>query len=113
MSTPIEFESSAKHMGVQLADLIAGVVSVVPHAGDQPEILELAEMVFPSILPESIMPDFDVLDLDGDEAPVNWLVLEELAVRADRGADPLEGMALFYQVARESLPHFRGYQQST
>jgi hypothetical protein len=48
----------------------------------------------------------DVLDLDGDEAPVNWLVLEELAVRADIGADPLVGMTEFYRAARDSLPYF-------
>ena len=112
MSKPVEFKSSAEHLGVQLADLIAGVVAAAPHAREQPEIRELAEMIWPSLLQESIMPDFDVLDLDGDEAPVNWVVLEELAVRADIGADPLEGMALFYQAARESLPHFRAISQN-
>lgn len=39
-----------------------------------------------------ILPDFDIIDLAGDEAPVNMLVLEELADRADRGMDPLLGI---------------------
>ena len=107
MSKPVEFVSSTRHRGVQLADLVAGVVAIAPHSAEHPEIRELTEIVGPHLLEESIMPDYEVLDLDGDEAPVNWLVLEELACRADVGADPLEGISLFYQAARESLPHFR------
>lgn len=49
----------------------------------------------------------EVLDWDGEEALVNRLVLEGLADRADRGADPLEGMAEVYGAAQRSLPAFR------
>jgi hypothetical protein len=47
-----------------------------------------------------------------DEPPVNWLVLEDLAYRADIGADPLLGMEAVYAYARATLPQFRAWQAS-
>jgi len=105
MSKPVAFASSDKHAGVQLADLVAGVTAALPEGGE--EISALGAKVEPHLHEDCIFPDFGVLDLDGDEAPVNWLVLEELACRADRGDDPLEGMDLVFELAKTSLPEFR------
>lgn len=107
MTKPIEFASSQAHAGVQIADLVAGAAAAVPTAGARPEILPIAERVLRHLHHDCILPDFDVLDLEGDEAPVNWLVLEELAQRADAGADPLQGMELVYAAAKATLPEFR------
>ncbi|HEX8167048.1 MAG TPA: DUF3800 domain-containing protein [Beijerinckiaceae bacterium] len=91
MSQPIAFASSSTHAGIQIADLIAGVTAAAPFAESRPELQELAAKVAVHLHDDCIMPDFDVLDLEGDQAPVNWLVLEALASRADAGEDPLDG----------------------
>ena len=76
------------------------------HQGDE-SYLPLAEAIHPHFSEECILPDFSIIDLAGDEAPVNMLVLEELADRADRGMDPLVGMEAVYEVAKSTLPDFR------
>jgi hypothetical protein len=100
MAAPISFVASRSHAGVQLADLIAGVAAALPTgklgAG-------LADQVRGHLLADCIYPDMDFLDL-GSDAAVNFMVLEELATRADERADPLEGMAEFYAAARAYLP---------
>lgn len=107
MAKPITFVSSSDHSAVQLADLIAGTaVAVGANQGDE-SYRELAEAIQPHLSEECILPDFDFIDLSGDEAPVNMLVLEELADRADRGMDPLLGMENVYAVAKATLPEFR------
>lgn len=110
MSKPVAFASSHSDAGVQISDLIAGVTAAMPHSGKRDEFRELAERVFRHLHENCVMPDFEVLDLSRDAAPVNWFVLEDLAARADAGADPLEGMALTYAMARATLPMFREWQ---
>jgi hypothetical protein len=39
---------------------------------------------------------------------VNWLVLEDLARRADNGLDPLYGMEAVFELGKRSFPEFRG-----
>lgn len=107
MAKPISFVSSSDHAAVQLADLIAGTaIAVAANQGDE-NYRRLAEAIQPHFSEECILPDFDIIDLAGDEAPVNLLVLEELADRADRGMDPLLGMEAVYAVAKATLPEFR------
>jgi hypothetical protein len=105
MSKPIAFASSKDHAAIQLADLIAGVTAALPGGGE--ELADFGKQIEPHLHEECIFPDFDVLDLKGDEAPVNWLVLEELASRADRGDDPLEGMDVYYELGKDSVQDFK------
>ena len=107
MSGSINFASSDTHNGVQLADLVAGVTRVIPLVGENPELSRIAELVFPHLHEDCIMPDFEHIDLGRDEVAVNWLVLEELASRADRGDDALEGMEAVFHFAHQTLPAFR------
>lgn len=111
MSKPVSFVSSRDHAGVQLADLLAGVTAALPQAGE--ELAGFAQLVEPHMHEDCIFPDFDAIDLDGDQAPVNWFILEELATRADRGADPLDGIEAMFEVAKRSLPAFRQHLSST
>jgi hypothetical protein len=111
MSKPVAFAPSREHPGIQLADLIAGVTAALP--GGDKELANFGERIEPHLHEECIFPDFDVLDLKGDEAPVNWLVLEELASRADRGDDPLEGMDVFYELGKDSVRDFKDGKFST
>jgi hypothetical protein len=45
--------------------------------------------------------------------PVNWLVLEELASRADNDEDPLDGMELYFDYAKSTVPEFRRFQSAS
>ncbi len=108
MSKPISFASSKDDVGVQLSDLIAGVAAALP--GSEDDLGALGELIFQHLHEDCILPDFDVLDLQGEEAPVNWLILEALATRADRGEDPLAGMDMMFEIAKASLPEFRRFQ---
>ncbi len=105
MSKPIAFASSATHAGVQIADVIAGVASSVPGGGS--EMTEFGEMLQNHLHEDCILPDFGVLELDREETAVNWLVLEDLAHRADNGYDPLDGMERVFEFGKRSFPEFR------
>jgi hypothetical protein len=108
MSKPLAFASSASHAGIQLADLLAGSAACLPGAG--PETAEIGRCIEGHFHDDCVLPDFSAIDLDGDDAPANWLVLEELAGRADRGEDPLEGMAAYFRFAKSMVPDFRRHQ---
>jgi hypothetical protein len=105
MSKPMAFTSSASHSGVQIADLLAGVTLAIPGGG--PEMHEFGEMVQDHRHDDCILPDFDILDLNRAEAAVNWLVLEDLAYRADNGLDPLFGMERVFEMGKRSFPEFQ------
>ncbi|MGO4123568.1 DUF3800 domain-containing protein [Inquilinus sp. YAF38] len=105
MSKPIAFTSSDSHPGIQIADLIAGVAANIPTKSGNSNYANLLNKVVRHLHEDIIMPDFDVLK--GDQALINWLVLLELAARADRGDDPLYGIEDIYSLARRSLPGLR------
>lgn len=105
MSRPIAFTSSASHSGVQIADLLAGVTAAIPAGG--PEMEAFGEMVQGQLHEDCVLPDFSILELDQEETAVNWLVLEDLAYRADNGFDPLHGMEMVFELAKQSFPDFQ------
>jgi hypothetical protein len=111
MSKPVAFASSADHAGVQLADLLAGVTAAL--LGGRLELTDFGRRIEGHLHEDCVLPDFSILDLDGDEAPVCWFVLEELATRADNGDDPLQGMEIVFAMAKASLPEFRRFQAAT
>lgn len=107
MAKPIAFASSAENPEVQLADLVAGATAAIAAHEDNDDFRPLREAVFPHLSEECILPDLSIIDLAGDEAAVNALVLEDLAFRADNGLDPLFGMEAVYLTAKATLPEFR------
>ena len=111
MSKPIAFASSASHFGVQIADLLAGVTAAIPGGG--PEMSEFGEMVQGHLHEDCVLPDFGILELDREETAVNWLVLEDLAHRADNGLDPLDGMEMVFEFGKRSFPEFRAATAET
>ena len=112
MSKPVYFASSKAHAGVQLADLVAGVAAAIPNVEKEPALQPLADRVLPHLEDTCILFAPEVVDLALDEPPVNWFILEELAYRADIGADPLFGMEAVYAHARARLPEFREWEAS-
>jgi hypothetical protein len=107
MSKPIEFASSASNPAVQMADIVAGATAAAGIHKDDADFQEVVEPISRHMAEECILPDFEYINLEGDEAPVNGLILHELAHRADNGYDPLHGMEAYYAFAKTNLPEYR------
>ena len=107
MAKPIAFASSAGSPAIQVADLVAGTAAAVARNSADPEFQRISELLIRHMDEDCILPNLDVIDLAGDEAPVNALILEELAHRAENGFDPLSGMDEYYEFPKASLPYYR------
>jgi hypothetical protein len=102
LSEPIAFVDSRGHPAVQLADIIAGTTVYCLTNGPHSELERTIEAVQNHMLPDTILPDFDVIDPKNRSAAVNALILYDLAQRAERGADPYENLAEMYRAAEVS-----------
>ena len=63
---------------------------------------ETIERMNRHILPDSILPDMDVIDPKQRVPSVNYLVLYDLAQRAERGLDPHANLVETYRLAEIS-----------
>ena len=99
LASPIEFEDSRDHPGLQLADIIAGAAAYTLVQRPGPQFAEIQSMLMRHIHRDTVMPDFDYVKLGSREVDVNWLVLMELGERAVRGDDPAFGLVEFYRAA--------------
>jgi hypothetical protein len=99
---PVAFVDSRDHPAVQLADVIAGT-AVACLANGPPEGFEATmERLQRHILPDTILPDYDVIDLEQRAPAVNYLMLYNLAQRAESGQDPYVNLAEMYHAAEVS-----------
>lgn len=98
---PIVFMDSRNSPAIQLADLVAGLtVAVVSEKiDDQDRAKTFGAMLRPATLVDSIFPDFEMIDLNQRQPMVNYLVLYDLALRAEKNADPHEGLKDLFRVA--------------
>jgi len=102
LAEPVSFVDSRDHPAVQLADIIAGT-AVACHVRGIPEgFNETVECMHHHILQDTILPDMDVIDLKQRIPAVNYLILYDLAKRAERGADPHHNLAEMYRQAEIS-----------
>lgn len=103
MASPVAFADSRNHPALQVADIAAGAVNAVIAGRGDPDLRDLAELVFPHLHEHAILPDFDIVDFNRNrEAAVNWLMLYEMAKRAQTKADPYEGLHEMYYAAEVS-----------
>ncbi len=100
LAEPVALTDSRGSPGLQIADLIASTATRV--AKDRDESSELAKALDRHIHSHSIGTDLAPVRLGTREADVNWLVLMELAERADRRDDPRFGLEAVYQYAEVS-----------
>lgn len=112
MSRPITFGSSLTNPAIQLADVVAGITAAVAARRDDADLLRFHTSIEAHLGLECILPESSVLDLDGADAPINLVVLQELARRAEEWEDPLIGMGEFYDLARKRLPAFRNMERA-
>lgn len=100
LAEPVALTDSRGSPGLQIADIVASSATRV--AKDKDESSELARALDRHIHPHSIGTDLAPVRLGMRETDVNWLVLMELAERADRRDDPRLGLEAVYQYAEES-----------
>jgi uncharacterized protein DUF3800 len=96
---PVKFVDSRLHPSVQLADIISGAMVAIMARNSPPEFQTIGEMIFRHAHPHSIMPDMEVVDPSNRTAAVNALIVYDLAVRAERHADPYHHLAEMYHAA--------------
>jgi hypothetical protein len=98
---PVAFVDSRDNPAVQLADVIAG--TAVACLANSPQGFEATmERLQRHILPDTILPDYDVIDLEQRAPAVNYLMLYELAQRAERRQDPYVNLTEMYHEAEVS-----------
>ena len=100
LAEPVALADSRGSPGLQIADLIASSATRVAKEGD--ESSEIAKALDRHIHPHSIGTDLAPVQLGTRQADVNWLVLMELAERADRQDDPRFGLEAMYEYAEKS-----------
>jgi hypothetical protein len=100
LAEPVTLADSRGSPGLQIADLIASSATRVAKEGD--ESSEIAKPLDRHIHPHSIGTDLAPVQLGTRQADVNWLVLMELAERADRQDDPHFGLEAVYAYAEKS-----------
>ena len=80
---PLQFVDSRAHPSVQLADILASTVVHI-YSNGIPSGMEGAIKILESgMLPDSIFPDYNKVELDRPEVMVNYAVLYELAAAAE------------------------------
>ncbi|WP_292585922.1 hypothetical protein, partial [Mesorhizobium sp.] len=109
LANPLRFGSSADNPTLQLADIVAGATAdVLQHVGEAP-YHELYTWVGEHMHENHMLPNDDLIDANRIEPRVNLSVLKELARRADKGQDPLDGIETFYAAEfRRQTPAPRG-----
>ncbi len=72
---PISFVESRSHPAVQLADVVAGTAVWLLSNKSPQGFQGVAEKIQDHTLEDSILSDFEVLDISQRQTAVNWLIL--------------------------------------
>ena len=99
---PVEFVDSRSYPAVQLVDVIAGSAVYCLNNGIPKGFEETFAMIGRHFLDDCVLPDMDVVDIEQRIPMVNYLILMDLARRADADADPYEGLEELYRQAEVS-----------
>ncbi len=99
LAEPIAFVDSRNHPAIQLADIIAGAAIAVIANDFPPELKDIGQSIARHLLPDSILPDMDLVNPKNRSAMVNSVILYGLATRAQEHSDPYENLAELYRAA--------------
>lgn len=99
---PVAFVDSKKHAAVQLADIVAGTTAALFSGQPHTDLSEAASAIEKHALPESILPDFEIVDPSTRQAMVNSIILYGLAERAEAGENPYKDLQAIYHAAEVS-----------
>ena len=99
---PIAFVDSQQHPSIQLADVLAGS-AVACLSGRLPKGSDvIVEGVAEHGMGQSILPDYDHVNLENREVAVNAVIAYGLAERAEKGENAYEHLAELYRQAEIS-----------
>jgi len=99
---PVSFVDSRGAPAIQLADIMAGAGLALANGNFGANEERIGEIFREHLLRDSIIPDEEVIDLKTRAAAVNWVILYDLAKRAEANADPHFRLAEIYRVAEVS-----------
>jgi hypothetical protein len=102
LAEPVSFVNSRDHPAIQLADVIAGTTVACLVKGVPKGFEETAERIQYHMLNDTILPDFDIIDVKKRGPAINSVVLYGLAQRAERGDDPNQNLEEIYRIAEVS-----------
>lgn len=96
----VKFVDSSSHPAVQLADLVASTTASILSFG-MPNGFEATSGSIDrhALKDNSIMPDLEIIDLEQRAPMINYVVMYELAKRAEEKADPYFGIEELYRLA--------------
>jgi hypothetical protein len=103
MSKEIQIVDSKDFPGIQIADLIAAATSYFLTGNRDTYADEWSEYLGPRIMKQSILPDFEHVNLDDLKVKRNALILEELVDRSRRKISLLDGMPEYMTAATQFL----------
>ena len=90
----------------QLADVIAGAIVNIVLNDFPPIAQEISEVLMRHLHSDSVMPDLDIVDPSSRSAVVSAVILHDMAIRAERRADPYENLEEMYYQAELSWREF-------
>lgn len=99
LEAPIEFVDSRDHPAIQVADVVAGTAAALVAKARPPNFEDVAASLDRHMLKDCVMPDFEVINRANREACVNFVMLYDLAKRAERDADPFYNLEEMYRQA--------------
>ena len=102
LTEPVSFVDSRDHPAIQLADVVAGTAVAHLMRGVPAALNDTIDRMYRHILPDTILPDMANVDLSQRAPAVNYLVLYDLAKRAEQGSEPNAGLSNLYEQAEIS-----------
>ena len=99
---PVNFVDSRDRPSVQLADIIGGTAVHIFSNGLPEGFDRVAAVIDDGMLKDSIFPDMDIVDLEQRAPAVNYLVMYDLAQRAEKKPHPISGLVDLYHAAEVS-----------
>lgn len=98
LAEPIGFVDSGSHLGIQIADIIAGA-TVFTARNRTPEFAGLIDALGRHVLPDTILPDMDIVNPATCSAKVSSFILFHLSMRAAGRQNPHDGLQEMYRAA--------------
>lgn len=103
LAQPIQLVDSKTYPGLQLADVLASTTAYALKTKAEDQSREWLEKIEGAVATTGIIPDSDVIDLDGEGAFVNWLILHALIERSLQQQDLLADMPRYIATAKQQM----------
>lgn len=106
LSSPIKFIDSSSCEGIQIADIVASVLSYAMCNQADSTAKEWLNILSSKLDNPSLLPDRGDINLENEKAFVNSLILEELVERSVNGDDIFTAMPEFIQAAKNAYSKY-------